>query len=276
MPPAPDAGQVLTQTGRVVTTGGRLAGEQNPQRASLEALVESGELGLPTLHPGGLKLTRELAELCRAGPDKSLLDVASGTGESACYLAESFGCQVTGVDRSAFMVETAKQKATGRKLEIRLQQADAHHLPFERGTFDVVISECTTCALDKPQAIGEMVRVARPGGYIGISDLYWREDAPQSVKSRLAELEGERPENLSGWIRLFEQAGLQDVRAENRSEALAGMAKEMRKQLGMLGYIKIVLTVLRRWGLRGVAKVMESEKVLRSKHLGYAIIVGRK
>jgi hypothetical protein len=121
-----------------------------------------------------------------------------------------------------------------------------------------------------------MVRVARSGAYVGISDLYWKDDAPQYVKSRLAELEGERPENLSGWIRLFEQAGLQDVHTEDKSEALARMSKEMRKQLGILGYMKIVLMVLRRWGVGGVARVMEADKILRSKHLGYAIIVGRK
>ncbi len=168
-----------------------MPGEQNPQRASLEALVESGDLGLPTLHPGGLGLTRELAELCHVGPGKSLLDVASGTGESACYLAESFGCRVTGIDHSAFMVETATQKARDRKLEIRFQQADAHHLPFEAGTFEVVISECTTCALDKPQAISEMVRVARPGGYVGISDLYWSYWR-KSWRSKLLKISRER------------------------------------------------------------------------------------
>lgn len=239
-------------------------------------MVESGDLGLPTLHPGGLRLTRELARLCHAGPGKSLLDVACGTGETACHLAETFGCRVTGVDHSVFMVETATQKARDRNLEIRFQGADAHHLPFEIGTFDVVISECTTCAPDKPQAIAEMVRVARPGGYIGISDLYWKRDAPQSLQSRLFALEGERPEYLLGWIRLFKQVGLQDVHTEDRSETLAQMAKEIRKQLGILGYMKIVLTVLRRWGIGGVANVMESEKILRSKYLGYAMVVGRK
>ena len=129
-----------------------MAADQNPGLASLEALVEDGDLGFQILHPGGLELTRELAELCCAGPHKRLLDVASGTGESACYLAESFGCRVTGIDHSGFMVETAKRKAQDHNLEVQFQQADAHHLPFEAGTFDAVISECTTCALDKPSA----------------------------------------------------------------------------------------------------------------------------
>jgi ubiquinone/menaquinone biosynthesis C-methylase UbiE len=253
-----------------------MAIEQNSGRASLEALVESGDLGFQILHPGGLELTRELAELCHLGTGKRVLDVASGTGESACYLAETFACRVTGIDHSAFMVDKAKQKARDRKLEIQFQQADAHQLPFEAGAFDVVISECTTCALDKQRAIVEMVRVARPGGYVGISDLYWKEDVSASVKSRLADIEGERPENIAGWVRLFEEAGLQNVRTEDRSQSLAAMSIETRYKLGFLGYVKIVLKILRRWGIRGFAQVTESEKIFRSQHLGYAIVVGRK
>lgn len=138
-----------------------MAIEQNPARASLEALVENGDLAFEVLHPGGVELTRELADMCQLKPGQSLPDVASGTGESACYLAESFPCRVTGIDHSVFMAATAKQKARDHNLQIHFQQADAHDLPFEAGTFDV-ISECTTCALDKQRAIGEMVRVARP------------------------------------------------------------------------------------------------------------------
>jgi ubiquinone/menaquinone biosynthesis C-methylase UbiE len=253
-----------------------LAVERHPERASLEELVESGVLGLQILHPGGLELTRELGEMCHAGPGKSLLDVACGTGESACHLAEFFGCEVTGIDHSAFMVDAAKQKARERKLAIQFQQADAHCLPFEVATFDIVISECSTCALDKPAAIGEMVRVARRGGYVGISDLCWKESAPSGLKSRLAELEGERPETVSGWVGLFQQAGLQDVHTKDASESLSSMSKAMRKQLGVAGYMKIVLRVLHHWGIGGLAKVVGSEKIFRNEHLGYAMIVGRK
>ena len=245
-------------------------------KASLEALVESGTLGFQVLHPGGLELTRELAELCRAGPGQRLLDVASGTGGSACYLAEAFGCSVTGIDHSAFMVETAQRKARDRKLEVSFQLGDAHRLPFEPATFDVVISECTLCALDKAKVIAEMARVARSGCYVGISDLCWKDDAPSDIKSRLVDLEGERPEDVAGWVSLFSQAGLHDLHTEDRSEALASMSKEMRGELGLLAYLKVVLSVWRRWGLGGLARVRETEKLFASKHLGYLLIVGRK
>jgi SAM-dependent methyltransferase len=253
-----------------------LESERNPRPASLEALVETGELGLPILHPGGLELTRELAELCHVGDGKSLLDVASGTGESACYLAQAFACRVTGVDQSAVMVDVARRKAQERKLEIHFERADAHNLPFTTGTFDVVISECTTCGLDKERAIGEMIRVARLGAWIGISDLYWKEGAPVTIKRRLAEIEDERPEDLAGRIRLFEAAGLHDVCARDRSGAFARMPREMRNQLGVAGYIKVMARVFGRWGIRAVARVLESERIFRSEHLGYAIVVGQK
>ena len=124
--------------------------EPNQRPASLEALVESGELRtIPILHPGGLELTRELAELCHVSQGKRVLDVASGTGESACYLVQSFACLVTGVDHSTFMIDVARRKARDRGLDICFEAADAHNLPFLAGCFDLVISECTTCALDK-------------------------------------------------------------------------------------------------------------------------------
>jgi ubiquinone/menaquinone biosynthesis C-methylase UbiE len=246
------------------------------RRVSLEAIVESGDLGLPILHPGGLEGTRELAELCHVSSGKLVLDVASGTGESACYLAEVFGCRVTGIDHSSYMVETAKRKAEERGLAAEFKNGDAHDLPFDAGTFDVVISECTTCALDKQRAIGEMVRVVRRGGYVGISDLYWKEGASDRLKAKLVELENERPETLTGWAQLFEDGDLQEVQTKDMSDAIATMTRDMRKQLGVRGKFRILLRIIRRWGICPLGTIIATERLFRSENLGYAIIVGRK
>ena len=96
------------------------------KRPSLENLVESEDLGLELLHPGGLDTTKELARLCRIGKDTSVLDVASGTGESACYLSASLGARVVGIDLSDYMIERAKKKTELRNLEIEFEKADAH------------------------------------------------------------------------------------------------------------------------------------------------------
>lgn len=252
-------------------------GHQNSVRkVSLEALIESGDVELPVLHPGGLASTRALAEMCHAGPGRRLLDVASGTGETACYLAANLGCTVTGLDHSAYMVQTAKRKAKERGLAVEFREGDAHDLPFEDATFDAAISECTTCALNKQRAIEEMVRVTRRGGYVGISDLYWKENAQDRIKTRLGELENEYPETLAGWTVLFERAGLQEIQTRDLSGSLAAMSHEMRKELGAMGQLRILLRVVRRWGVAALARIAAAERILRNKNLGYAIVVGHK
>lgn len=166
------------------------------KRPSLEALVEEMDLGIEILHPGGLEITRELVELCHIGRDSLVLDVACGTGETACFLVETYGCRVIGLDASSFMIAKAERKAGQRGLDIKFVEGDAHNLPFPNNYFDIVISECTVCLLDKEKAIKEMVRVVKSGGYVGIHDVCWREDTPRELREKLLLLEGEDPRNI--------------------------------------------------------------------------------
>jgi SAM-dependent methyltransferase len=251
--------------------------EQSPAReASLEALIESESLKVESLHPGGLELTEELAELCGVRRGSDVLELACGTGESACFLAERRGARVVGLDGSPRMIRRAEQKAQGRGLEVKFRQADAHHLPFPDAAFDVAICECTLCILDKEQVIREMVRVVRPGGCVGMHDLWWREDTPNDLKRTLAEIEGERPETLEGWRRLFAQAGLAEIRAVDKSSLIQRWMKESRQQMGLIGQLLLAWKIIRRWGIRGLRRILRSERVLSNKQLGYGIVVGTR
>jgi SAM-dependent methyltransferase len=245
--------------------------------ASIERLVESMDLGLETLHPGGQDVTKQLAEMAGIGEGSEVLDVASGTGEGACYLASTFGCRVQGVDISEQMVARATRKARKRAIAgVQFTAGDAHSLPFEDDRFDAVISECTLCYLDKSRAIREMVRVVKPGGRVGIHDLAWKEGAPDEIKEKLARLEDERPETLAGWKHLFEEAGLQDVIAADRSDVIPGWMKESRKQMGLSGQAKAAWKIVTTAGPGGLIRLFQSEAVFASPYMGYGIIVGRK
>ena len=59
----------------------------------------------------------------------------------------------------------------------------------------MVISECVVCALNKEMAIAEMIRILTPGGFIGIHDIFWKEDTPNDLKVRLKAIENESPEH---------------------------------------------------------------------------------
>jgi len=243
---------------------------------SLEKLVESGILTLESLHPGGLTITADLADCCGVTTDTRVLDVACGTGETACFLAERYGARVTGLDRSRQLLTRARGKAADRGLEIDFREGDATALPFTDEAFDVVITECTLCLLDKAGTLAEMVRVVRRGGCVGMHDLYWQEDAPQALKHRLAQTEGETPETLDGWQQLFRQAGLVDITTVDRSPDKQRWMRDARRQLGMGGQIRVFLHALQRWGAGGLWRILDSERVFSDPRLGYAIVTGRR
>lgn len=243
---------------------------------SLEGLVETGMLALESLHPGGLETTRQLARLCDIQRGTRVLDVASGTGETACFLAETFGARVFGIDQSDEMIGRAEAKASARGLEVKFKSADAAHLPFNDSEFDAAICECTLCFLDKARVLLEMVRVVRPGGRVGMHDLYWKEGAPNGLKRTLAEIEGEKPETFEGWRQLFESTGLVQITAVDKSDVMSRWMQESRKQLALTGQLILILKIIRRWGLRGAWRVLQSERVFSSDLLGYALVVGTK
>lgn len=250
--------------------------EATIDRPSLEGLVEAGWLKLESLHPGGLATSRELVERCGIERNWAVLDVASGTGETACLLADTFDARVWGVDRSRAMVRRARTKSDARTLPVSFTLADATGLPFADAAFDAAICECTLCLLDKKRVLREVIRVVRPGGCVGIHDLCWHEDAPRRVKDTLAEIEGERPETLEGWRQLFEEVGLVQVDTVDRSTVLLRWMRESRQQLGWLGQIGLTLKIIRRWGVRGAWTVWRSERVFTSQHLGYGLVVGTR
>ncbi len=256
--------------------GGRRIQRTVRDQASLEAIVETGLLTLDSLHPGGLQTTRHLATACHIQRGATVLDVASGTGETACFLAEALGARVHGVDRSDEMIRRAEAKARARGLEVMFRKADAADLPFDDSTFDAAICECTLCFLDKPRVLREMARVVRAGGYVGMHDLCWKEGASGQQKNTLAEIEGEIPETLDGWRRLFEGAGLVRVTAADLSDVKSVWMRESRTQLGLTGQLRMFLKIIRRWGVRGAWMVLRSQRVFSSDLLGYVLVVGTK
>jgi ubiquinone/menaquinone biosynthesis C-methylase UbiE len=98
------------------------------------------------------------------------LDVGCGTGFLSFELAAR-GHRVTGIDFAPAMLAEARRKAAESGASIRFEEADAEHLPFPPGSFDLVISRHLLWTLPHPEAaIGEWVRVLRPGGRLAVID----------------------------------------------------------------------------------------------------------
>ena len=249
-------------------------GSRNP--ASLEQLIENQDVGLEELHPGGLALSTEFARQCGIVEGARFLEIAPGTGETACLLAADFGARLTCLDISWQLLLRTRNKARERGLRMEWVRGDAHALPFRDAHFDGVVSESALCNLDKLRALREMQRVTRPGGVVGTNDLCWRPDAPASLKQRLKELEGLEPETLEGWRALFEDAGLSAVQVYDRSHVVSAWMRNTRARMGWSGYLRVAASILRKWGLAGLRSALASERIFSSPDLGYAIVIGRK
>ena len=187
-------------------------------------------------HPGGLALTRRLAQKLDIQPGQRVLDVASGPGTTAFLLASEFGAQVDGVDLGDRAVAMAGAKARDRGLaeQVRFHVGDAEKLPFEDETFDAVVSECAFCTFpDKPTAAAEMARVLKPGGKVGITDVALDQnrlaEELRSLAGWVACLADARP--LDEYVAILAAAGLESTYTESHDEGLAAMIEQIDARL---------------------------------------------
>jgi ubiquinone/menaquinone biosynthesis C-methylase UbiE len=111
----------------------------------------------------------QLAESCDLSWDERVLDVAAGNG-NATLAAARRGCQVWSTDYVPGLLERGSERAEAERLTVHFQVADAEALPFEEARFDAVISTFGVMfSPDQQRAAGELARVCRSGGRIGLA-----------------------------------------------------------------------------------------------------------
>ena len=114
-----------------------------------------------------VKWRNKVIQLVAAKNPKSVLDIATGTGDLAILLADTSAEKITGLDISPGMLDVGKKKIANANLsdKIEMMLADSEAMPFEDNTFDAI-----TVAfgirnfehLDK--GLSEIYRVLKPNG----------------------------------------------------------------------------------------------------------------
>ncbi len=114
---------------------------------------------------------RFLVSVTEAGPQHTVLDVATGTGAVALELVRQKGCAVVGVDQSPEMLAVARKRLAlaAAARQVRLVEARAEELPFESELFDALTFTYLLRYVDDPGAtLVELARVVRPGGTVAM------------------------------------------------------------------------------------------------------------
>lgn len=241
--------------------------------------------GIPFLHLGGFRATRDLLELCNISERTSILDIGSGPGNTACMIGEEQGSHVVGIDFSEQMVIKAAERACklGLESKIRFQVADATDLPFGDNHFDLVIIESALTAIEnKTLAMKEAFRVVKTGGLVAANETIF----DSTLTSDFLELLDEYP-SINGHLTkeslraLFEEVGLEvlDMRVV--------LGPDVSSSTGNLGLRRTISFIFRSFGkiLRKMAtdsRYRRIQKIDReiNRELedngGYALIVGQK
>nr|XP_016489188.1 PREDICTED: tocopherol O-methyltransferase, chloroplastic-like isoform X1 [Nicotiana tabacum]XP_016489195.1 PREDICTED: tocopherol O-methyltransferase, chloroplastic-like isoform X2 [Nicotiana tabacum] len=165
---------------------------------------------------------------------RSIVDVGCGIGGSSRYLAKKYGATAQGITLSPVQAERAQALAAAQGLgdKASFQVADALNQPFPDGQFDLVWSmESGEHMPDKQKFVGELARVAAPGGTIILVTWCHRDLSPseESLLPEEKELLNKICKSfyLPAWcstadyVKLLQSNSLRDIKAADWSENVA-------------------------------------------------------
>lgn len=113
-----------------------------------------------------------------------VLDIGSGYGGAARYLAKNFGCRVVALNLSETENERNRTMNQEQGLDHLIEVIDAsfEDIPYPENTFDVVWSQDAILhSGDRPKVLDEVSRVLKPGGRFVFTDPMQSDDCPEGV-----------------------------------------------------------------------------------------------
>src|SRR5882762_1115106 len=157
-----------------------------------------GDAELIARSPGFSQLRDRIVEIAGPKLEDTVVDLGSGTGLLSLAFAER-AARVWAVDNSPAMIEYLRVKALSAELDnVETVLASAVSLPLIDGLADLVVSNYCLHELrssDKERALGEAMRVLKPGGRLVLGDMMFSLNPMQArdrgvVAGKLRQLAG--------------------------------------------------------------------------------------
>lgn len=207
------------------------------------------KLGKTILRPGGKEATNRLLDACQLNENSHVLEVATNMGTTAIHIAKTYNAKVRGIDINKEAVQKANENIIGENVQhlVHIQQGNATQLPFDDGTFDVVINEAMLTMLPqelKEQALAEYMRVLKPGGILATHDLVVKASSEEILTDEIKALRKviivkAQPLSKQNWRNLVEKIGFKPVEVHTGELHLVSLVGLIRDE-GIDGLIRIV------------------------------------
>ncbi|WP_310560318.1 bifunctional demethylmenaquinone methyltransferase/2-methoxy-6-polyprenyl-1,4-benzoquinol methylase UbiE [Flavobacterium sp.] len=128
-----------------------------------------------------IKWRKKVLKMVANTDPKTILDIATGTGDLAILMAQTKAEQIIGLDISAGMLEVGKQKILERNLSQRIEMvlADSENMPFEAHYFDAITVAFGVRNFENlEKGLAEILRVLKPNGIFVILETSIPEKTP--------------------------------------------------------------------------------------------------
>ncbi|MFN2365133.1 MAG: cyclopropane-fatty-acyl-phospholipid synthase family protein [Desulfurivibrionaceae bacterium] len=181
------------------------------------------------------RTVERMAERLDLGPGHRVLDIGSGYGGAARYLASRFGCRGTALNLSEKENERARKLNAEQGLADKIEVVDGsfEEIPSAENSFDLVWSQ--DAILHSPrrqQVVREVARVLKPGGDFLFTDPMQADECqPELLQPVLDRIHLESLGSFAFYRKAASEAGLREVAIEDLSDQLPRHYSSVRSNL---------------------------------------------
>jgi len=128
-----------------------------------------------------IKWRKKVLQLVSDKNPKTVLDIATGTGDLAILMTTTSAERIVGLDISAGMLDVGRKKIEAKKLSDKIEMilADSENMPFENDTFDAITVAFGVRNFETlEKGLSEILRVLKPNGIFVILETSVPEKTP--------------------------------------------------------------------------------------------------
>ena len=235
-----------------------------------------------SFHPGGLKLTTQLAKLLEIDSASRVLDIGCGRGASAVHLARTTGCTVVGLTPEEDGIAAGKASARAASVDGRTTflQGTLDANVVDGDGYDVAVMECVFSIMpDKTQALSVVRGLLRDGGRVGLTDVTVHGPIPDDLKGVLGTVGcvGDAM-SLDAYREAVAASGFEIEHVQDLRDTAASFLRDLKGKLLIaeiavrLGKLPVSVDMLQ----KAKGYLARAQSLVKQGTLSYGLVTARK